>query len=177
MVWRLVETNRVALAQVSEQADTDMLTGLANRRGLERRLSRLRPLADEGIGIAFMDLDLFKQINDTYGHDAGDELLIQIGERLAALTRAEDVVARIGGDEFIFVGRGRRDEIAALADRLTQAVAGTPFVLTGGVQITASVSVGFSHMASDESDLGEFISRADHAMYQAKHVGKKQDLV
>ncbi|MFZ2269885.1 MAG: diguanylate cyclase [Azonexus sp.] len=160
----------------SRLAHFDTLTGLPNRRMLHDRLlvalgqarRHQRPLA-----VMFLDLDRFKQINDTLGHDVGDQLLIEVGKRLSACVRLCDTVARAGGDEFIIV----LPEIAAPGDACLVAekiigVLRQPMRLGGqDFKTTASIGIGL-RSGDDADDASELMKKADIAMYQAKLAGR-----
>jgi diguanylate cyclase (GGDEF)-like protein len=166
-IAHLVAVNRVALTALAKAANVDMLTGLANRRGLDAALHVSRTEPTDGLGMIFIDLNRFKQVNDSCGHDAGDELLLQVGRRLSAVTRPPDVVARIGGDEFVIACNSSRTAVAALADRISGEIGDTPFQLADRV-VSISASVGFSHMSHQPDDTSALLNSADHAMYRAK---------
>jgi len=160
----------------SKLAHFDTLTGLPNRRMLQDRLWRAiaqakrtqRPLA-----VMFLDVDRFKQINDTLGHDVGDQLLIEVGKRLSASVRECDMVARAGGDEFIIV----LPEISAPGDA---AIVAGKFITAiqrpmqvGRHSFAATASIGIAVRAgSDTDDAAEMMKKADIAMYQAKRAGR-----
>jgi diguanylate cyclase (GGDEF)-like protein/PAS domain S-box-containing protein len=164
-----------AEAILTHRAMHDPLTGLANRALLMDRLAHARAVqqrSGELIALLFLDLDRFKLINDTLGHDAGDRLLIEIAGRLSAVLRPGDTAARIGGDEFILLceGIGHPDDAAMLAQRV-QEVVGLPFPLDG-TEVTVTVSIGIAVVESS-SDTPEAILRdADAAMYRAKDRGR-----
>jgi len=121
----------------------------------------------------FIDLDGFKQINDVYGHDAGDRCLIEVARRLRTTVRASDVVARLGGDEFFVLLEEVQDEIAVesvIRKLLTEAV--RPYDLPGGAQARLSASMGVSLFPDNAGDAGALVKLADAAMYSAKQAGK-----
>jgi len=154
----------------------DSLTGLANRRGFEERLRTLLAERDAGgmsqAALLFLDLDGFKEINDTHGHAAGDRLLCTIAGRLEALVRRSDLVARLGGDEFaiLLVDAGDRDAIAALAGRLLESIR-LPVQIDGAACLV-SASIGIGVYPSDAPDPRALMARADAAMYRVKEAGK-----
>jgi two-component system cell cycle response regulator len=153
----------------------DALTGLPNRRLLIDRLSLAIAHARRNKGamaVMYLDLDGFKQINDTMGHDAGDMLLKMVADRLVAVVRQADTVARMGGDEFV-IGlweTSDADAVATLVSKVIQAVS-QPYRIQGrDVSMTASVGVGMYPMHGDEVET--LMKSADMALYEAKHSGK-----
>ncbi len=152
-------------------AGHDSLTGLANRAFLQERLEQMvstGSLNDESFGLLLIDIDDFKQINDTLGHDAGDALLIAVAERLSNAGRAEDLVARLGGDEFAVVlpGAGTEEAVTAAGDKILHALK-TPWVHSGAL-IDCRASIGASIFPKDGSDKAELLKSADIALYVAK---------
>jgi len=154
----------------------DPLTALPNRQlFLERlRLARSRRLSGSGLAVLFMDVDRFKEVNDTLGHHAGDELLIAVARRLTGAVRPSDVVARFAGDEFLVLA----DEVGSAAGarrfalRLTESLR-KPFALAGETRtVTASLGVTYSAEPSDSPE--EILRRADAAMYLAKQRGRNR---
>ena len=151
----------------------DELTGLPNRRLL---LARLRDsFQDEGVqaGLLFVDIDRFKLINDSLGHDAGDQLLQEVSYRFRRALRPADLIARVGGDEFVVLcpDLDGVDAVAALAARLTDALA-APIDLPGG-RVVVSASIGVVH-ATGPADPSELLQDADLAMYDAKERGRNR---
>jgi diguanylate cyclase (GGDEF)-like protein len=160
-----------ALAETRRQALTDELTEMPNRRHFLRRLNRaILASSASGTSVALLlfDLDHFKELNDTLGHDAGDRLLCQVGERLHTVLRAGDVAARLGGDEFGVLLGGPCDVTQAetVADKILGAIA-KPFPIKGlSLRVTASVGIAlFPEHARDGEQL---MQHADIAMYDAK---------
>ncbi len=160
--------------QLSYEATHDALTGLFNRRGFERRLVRV--VADlEGSTVRhvllYLDLDGFKLVNDTWGHQAGDDLLRDLGRRLDALTRSGDSVARIGGDEFAILlencppAEGRR-----IADAVRLEVSGCGVAVREG-RPTLGVSIGVVDLVSGCDDVDTILHKVDSACYRAKRGG------
>ncbi len=158
-------------------ANHDALTGLPNRGFLEghfkRELARCRKQG-QVLGIAAIDLDGFKPVNDTYGHAVGDELLVQIAQRFTAALRINDLIARTGGDEFvgIFPDIGNRDALAFLGDRLL-GVFRHPFQVAGHT-IMLDGSIGLAIAPDDGNDQDSLLRAADAAMYRAKHAGRRR---
>lgn len=147
------------------------VTGLPNRRGLRARIAialkqlRRRPGL---VTLLFCDLNRFKEVNDSYGHQVGDKLLIELGKRLQSTLRPEDVLARLGGDEFVVLSPGLPTPMAALrlAERL-QALVSKPWI-SQDYSITPSMSVGIASTDDPEVTVDELLRRADLAMYAAK---------
>lgn len=162
-------------AELERIAHYDTLTGLPNRRLLADRLGQeLARSRRTGriLGICFLDLDGFKPVNDHFGHEAGDNLLIEIAHRLQKISRAGDTVARIGGDEFVilFCDLVQEQECFLALERLLATVA-TPFAI-GDQQMSVSASVGVTLFPHDDADDDTLLRHADQAMYQAKEAGK-----
>jgi diguanylate cyclase (GGDEF)-like protein/PAS domain S-box-containing protein len=165
-------TDRLAFeAKLAHQANHDPLTGLPNRTLLAQYVAeRFRP-GIGGLACLFLDLDNFKVVNDSLGHTAGDELLVEVASRLRATVRPGDLVARFGGDEFVVVCENVDEEaVVALAGRVSEALA-RPMRL-GGVDIRPYASVGVTVQTGEHGAADELIRDCDIAMYQAKASGK-----
>ena len=155
----------------------DSLTGAANRSLLHERidaaLARCDREADVGVGLLLLDLNRFKEVNDTLGHHAGDQLLVEVAARLSAAARRNDLVARLGGDEFAVLLPGVPDEATAieLGERVHAALCGPATV--DGVVVDVSGSIGISRYPGPSANAGELLQHADIAMYTAKrgHLG------
>ncbi len=176
MTIAFVVSRRVALQarQLATQAMYDPLTGLANRALLHERLEfeigRFRHTPTP-FGIALMDLDRFKEVNDTLGHNVGDELLQEVGRRLKETVRADDTVARLGGDEYVVLIHDLEPEgVPAVANKLLAALE-KPFHWQNQ-SIDLGASLGISLYPSQSIDASELIRCADIAMYVAKHSGQ-----
>jgi two-component system cell cycle response regulator len=153
----------------------DALTGLPNRRLLMDRLSLSIAHAHRNkstMAVLYLDLDRFKQVNDSLGHDAGDMLLNMVAARLTATVRQEDTVARLGGDEFVIAWweLTQVDDVANLASKVVQDLS-KPYLIQGhDVHISASVGVGIYPMHGEDGET--LMKRADMSMYEAKRMGK-----
>ncbi len=157
-------------------AHHDALTGLPNRSFLEGHFKKeLARSKDTGtvLGVAVIDLDGFKPVNDTYGHAVGDALLVQIGQRLGTALRISDVIARTGGDEFVgvFPDVNNRDSLSFLGERLL-GVFTHPFEVMGHT-LAMSGSIGLAIAPDDGADQDSLLRAADAAMYRAKQAGKR----
>jgi diguanylate cyclase (GGDEF)-like protein len=155
--------------QIKLEARTDELTGLANRRALLARAQSVVGAATAGrpAALLLLDLDGFKEVNDSLGHPAGDDLLRQVGPRLRAALRADDVLARLGGDEFaVLVPDTTLDEAQALAHRLRELVL-EPFTVEG-IRLHVGVSIGVATSPVPATSVPELLRCADVAMYTAK---------
>jgi diguanylate cyclase (GGDEF)-like protein len=158
------------LAETRRQATTDELTGLANRRLLYERLqAQMRIASADGSPLTLLiaDLDGFKELNDTLGHQAGDLLLKQIGPRVLDVLRAGDTLARLGGDEFAVVLPGLDPDGAMSVVQRIQAAIDVPFTISG-LKIHIEASIGVAGSPQHATDTEALIQRADVAMYQAK---------
>lgn len=167
------EINDLKHAEIALQeiATHDTLTGLPNRYLMFDRLNQLLIRAERfatGFALLFMDLDGFKRINDSRGHDVGDLLLRGVAERLTQSVRAADTVARIGGDEFVILLDGPRtgDDATAVAQKIQGAI-GKPFALPGG-PANVTVSIGIGLYPEDGHEVDVLLRAADVAMYRSK---------
>lgn len=161
---------RRAESRLAELAMRDALTGLFNRRYLDERTAAQGSV--EGTAMLFVDLDHFKRINDEYGHEVGDGVILEVARRLLAHSRAQDVVVRLGGDEFVVLCDGvAGSDVAALAARIVEAIAVPIVVGTQVVAVTASCGVVQAEPGSSPTGL---LEAADAAMYRAKRSGRNQ---
>lgn len=162
--------------ELSHQALHDELTALPNRKYFEQHLAELisRDAGKQARSfvVLFLDLDRFKQINDTLGHKVGDLLLIEVGERLQTCLRSEDVLARMGGDEFtMIISRcNRRSVSEVVASRMIDSIS-RPFEIQGH-KFVIGASIGLANYPSDGKDTVELLKHADAAMYKAKQAGR-----
>ena len=162
-------------SELTDLANKDVLTGLPNRRLLEDRMIQALKAAKRThhiVGILFLDLDNFKDVNDTHGHAVGDELLISVAERLSQLLREEDTVARIGGDEFIILlpKISADTQAVATAEKIVSKLA-MPFDIAGHL-LQIGGSVGIVLYPKHDNDPYNLIKYADSAMYSAKRQGR-----
>jgi len=183
--FMLLRRKAIQLKRVQEilksQADTDFLTGLSNRRQLLLRcseeMSRLGRLREESssqghLTFIMLDIDFFKKINDTYGHDGGDEVLREMSSRLRKNLRQHDIIGRYGGEEFLIVlVDSNPEQLQTIAERLWHSVRSTP-VNFKGQQISATVSLGVATRTGDDVSHEQIITRADEALYHSKHTGR-----
>jgi diguanylate cyclase (GGDEF)-like protein len=158
-----------------KQANYDLLTQLPNRQLFNDRLEyeiKMSHRADLSLALLFIDLDFFKSVNDTMGHGAGDLLLINVAQRISAVVRESDTVARISGDEFTAIlpqlesAHNAKRVAIAIVETLSQ-----PFDLNGEM-VTISASVGISIYPQDAKNSKELMQNADKAMYKVKHQGR-----
>jgi diguanylate cyclase (GGDEF)-like protein/PAS domain S-box-containing protein len=172
---RDVTDRKMLEEELAHQAFHDSLTGLSNRAVFRDRVDHALARSardDSSLTVLLLDLDGFKMVNDSLGHDAGDDLLVAVGARIESCGRASDTVARLGGDEFAILleDSGDEDQATAVADRVLSELA-APFEVHGReVFVRASVGIAFSHGGDATPD--ELIRNADTAMYAAKSGGK-----
>jgi len=172
-----VQENIALRLQFEQAALSDPLTGFRNRRWLDQTLSRIvqRHLhAAEPLCIAIMDIDHFKQVNDTYGHAAGDDVLLQIGRLVRANLRPEDSAARIGGEEFVLIlPHTLLPGAISAVERLREAIAGAAFKHHGRKLPQVTVSLGLVEVERGETP-EQLLARADVALYAAKQSGRNR---
>jgi two-component system cell cycle response regulator len=174
---RAMTASLSARSETLEQAAlTDALTGMQNRRyfddALKEYLEEFRRI-DKPVGLMILDLDHFKQVNDTHGHDIGDEVLRAVASCLKDMTRYHDVVARLGGEEFAVVAPNMdADMLTRLAERIRKAIAATT-VLNGNIRLKITTSVGLAVWDRKET-AEEFFRRADKQLYEAKRQGRNR---
>lgn len=187
----IAEKNR----ELAELSITDPLTGLKNRRFvgetiredtsiIQREMHNVRlgrkPFDEKAaaLGVFMIDVDRFKRVNDVYGHEAGDAVIVEIARRLLAMMRQSDCVARWGGEEFLVITRqSRRADALPLAERIRQTIEGSAFAVAPGQSIRKTVSIGFCHypfLLGGEEKLSwhQVVAMADSALYLAKHNGR-----
>jgi diguanylate cyclase (GGDEF)-like protein/PAS domain S-box-containing protein len=162
-----------ARAQIAQLAYYDTLTGLPNRARLRHLISEAIAIGSDGksVALTFLDIDNFKDVNDSLGHSAGDEMLVEFAQRLRTQVQAGDVLGRLGGDEFVLLLPDRDAAGASLvASRIMEALS-LPLKL-GARQVPVSVSMGISIYPDNATDLDTLIQQADAAMYKAKQAGR-----
>jgi diguanylate cyclase (GGDEF)-like protein len=169
----LALNNAWLLEQVRRLAGSDALTGLPNRRHFEESLERelLRAMrTEQPVNLLILDIDHFKKINDTYGHQTGDTVLRAVARRLSETVRAEDVVARYGGEEFaIIMPNAATEEAVLLAERLLRAVE--------HVDVPVTVSIGIATYIRHAADASALVEAADQALYESKRAGRNRKTV
>ncbi|EAZ99955.1 ammonium transporter [Marinobacter sp. ELB17] len=177
VVMQDVTNSKLLQQQLSFQAIHDPLTGLINRREFERSLQSLIQDVEHNASehlLCYLDLDQFKIVNDTCGHQAGDELLKQLANTLKPLLRQSDILARLGGDEFgVLLSHCPLNQGQEIAEQLREAVCGFHFSWDGQV-FAVGVSIGIVHLTQPCGDLGIMLSKADTACYLAKNLGRNR---
>jgi two-component system cell cycle response regulator len=176
---RFTDALRGAMQASLQLAVTDALTGLHNRRYLDNHLGAL--FSDEtgrrlGLAALILDIDRFKAINDSYGHEAGDEVLRTFAERVRQDTRPVDIVARYGGEEIVVIlPEAGLAEARSIAERIREKVEAMPFSVqraTRTIPVTVSIGVAIRH--PEDAGPGDMLKRADVALYRAKASGRNR---
>src|SRR6202008_2727627 len=162
-----------------EMAITDALTGLHNRRYMESHLAALAEQAasrGKPLGLMMLDIDYFKSINDTYGHDAGDDVLREFAVRIRKSIRGIDLACRYGGDEFVIVDPENDPDVPGrVAERLRRSIAGEKFAINKGAKrVDVTISIGLSTLERKGEAVSDVLKRADTALYRAKHDGRNR---
>lgn len=170
---------RASVVKTYEMAVTDSLTGLHNRLYLETHLATLFKRAVERrrpLSILMTDIDRFKLINDTYGHDGGDEVLREFARRLRRNVRGSDLASRYGGEEFFIVMPETDSTLASIvAERIRREVASTPFVINeSGTSVPMTISIGIASVLPNGDTVQNLLKRADDALYGAKAAGRNR---
>ncbi|TWF56615.1 PleD family two-component system response regulator [Neorhizobium alkalisoli] len=170
---------RLSMRQTIELAVTDGLTGLSNRRYLDNHLkvlfnraaARGRPLS-----VCITDIDRFKAVNDTYGHDAGDEVLKEFAMRIRSTVRGADLACRFGGEEFVVVMPDTdAEQAAAIAERLRDIIERTPFLIKStGAKLSITASLGIACNLAGAETPEQLLKQADRALYEAKNSGRNK---
>lgn len=161
--------------RIQEMAIRDELTGLYNRRHAVERMMKVREMANRNalnFAVAYLDLDFFKRVNDTYGHNVGDEVLRAFSRLMGEQLSGRDFAARLGGEEFLIVlVKSDLESCVQLAERVRSAVPTLRFSSASNLSVT--VSIGVAQFSAGES-LDQLLARADDALYQAKHSGRNR---
>ncbi len=170
--------------ELQGQLHTDPLTKIGNRRsyveGLDATLARANRGMGEPVSLAVIDIDHFKKVNDTYGHQAGDQVLVGLATFLKKNTRAADTICRIGGEEFVLILPGTSINVAwSLLTRLGKLIASGLSITVSGITIPITVSIGVAAWRrgdgqSSGETAGELFERADSALYEAKNSGRNR---
>jgi len=177
--WRYTAKLRSSVQQSWQLAITDPLTGLFNRRYMETQVAALledRARREGLFSLLLVDVDLFKAVNDTHGHDVGDRVLTELGERIRKTVRALDLACRIGGEEFMIALPDTDVAVACkVAERLRRAVHDKPF--NAGTKLSPlslTISIGVAGLESASDRLEHMLKRADEALYRAKRDGRNR---
>jgi two-component system cell cycle response regulator len=177
---RYTERLRDNVQMSIEMAITDALTGLSNRRYMESHLGTLVEQASargKPLSALVIDIDYFKAINDTHGHDAGDDVLRDFALRLKRSIRGIDLACRYGGEEFVIVMPETDMAVAAMvAERLRRRIAAEPFAITqeGAQTIPVTISIGIAGLRGKDDSAASLLKRADQALYRAKRDGRNR---
>lgn len=169
---RYIVFRKQKLIELNKRANYDALTGLANRYCLNNKLNELVAKKDSYFAIVFVDIDHFKVINDTLGHDAGDQLIIQISKRLQSCLRDHDLLARLGGDEFaVIINTNINDDgLKPIVERMHNSISALYHI--DDTKVKSSASIGVARFPFDGDDSKTLFKNADIAMYAAKNAGR-----
>lgn len=158
------------LGKLSRESLTDPLTGLDNRRGLRRALDQLQA-RQRPFSVITLDIDHFKQVNDQFGHDLGDQVLLHLSAQMRACTRSDDLICRSGGEEFVILLPDMDlDSASALGERLRERMANSP----SPVGIPVTISLGVAYASAGKHSPAQILKLADQALYQAKQQGRNR---
>jgi two-component system cell cycle response regulator len=176
---RYTERLRDTMQLSIEMAITDALTGLHNRRYMESHLTTLVEQAvarEKPLTVLVLDIDYFKAINDTFGHDAGDDVLREFAVRVKKSIRGIDLACRYGGEEFVVVMPETDMAVAAMvAERLRRRIAAEAFAIAQGAgSVEVTISIGLAALASPDDVAASILKRADQALYRAKRDGRNR---
>ncbi|MFN3365607.1 MAG: GGDEF domain-containing protein [Exiguobacterium mexicanum] len=174
-----IQRSERLISKYKEAAFTDALTGLGNRRRFEEEMKRVDEEVFNGtqdVALLFLDIDHFKSINDTYGHDAGDAILIELGNRLTKTARTDDMVCRNGGEEFsVLLADCTLSQGFVIGKRYLRQIAETPFLLPDGSYIDVTVSIGIASTSESKiATSSQLIKKADVGLYVAKRSGRNR---
>ncbi|MFY9946347.1 MAG: GGDEF domain-containing protein [Exiguobacterium chiriqhucha] len=174
-----IQRSERLISKYKEAAFTDSLTGLGNRRRFEEEMKRVDEEVFNGtqdVALLFLDIDHFKSINDTYGHDAGDAILVELGNRLTKTARTDDMVCRNGGEEFsVLLADCTLSQGFVIGKRYLRQIAETPFLLPDGSFIDVTVSIGIASTSESKiATSSQLIKKADVGLYVAKRSGRNR---
>ncbi|MCF0216584.1 MAG: GGDEF domain-containing protein [Fibrobacteraceae bacterium] len=162
---------------IEERSKVDSLTGLHNRRWLEEMYTREMQRSNAGdfsLSAFMLDIDLFKTVNDTYGHLSGDQVLVEIAQEIQAYTRPSDMPVRYGGEEFsVFLPGTTTENAKIIAERIRKAIERKSILLPNGESIQVTISIGIAERVTDDT-VESLIERADKALYHAKNNGRNK---
>jgi len=176
---RLNDRLRESVQATMQMAVRDSLTGLNNRRYFDSHVETMFNKASIGgkpFALIIIDIDHFKQVNDTYGHPVGDEVLRLFSERLVKSVRSKDLASRFGGEEFVIAMPDTDGELAmVVAERMRREIAEHPMVCENGtLQIPVTLSAGIAALSSPDDSVAAMLERADKALYEAKRAGRNR---
>ena len=168
-------TKRKALeSQLRELSEKDELTGLYNRRKLSQEINKELAKPENTFSLIMFDIDFLKKINDTYGHTTGDSILCLLAKESERVIRKNDLLARIGGDEFIILLRNTKEEKAVkIAKKLLNTLKNTNFSQSG-CETNPTISIGITQTSRQNESIGDLLKRVDIALYKAKNNGRNQ---
>ncbi|UTT43674.1 GGDEF domain-containing protein [Exiguobacterium aurantiacum] len=174
-----IQRSERLISKYKEAAFTDALTGLGNRRRFEEEMKRVDEEVFNGtqdVALLFLDIDHFKSINDTYGHDAGDVILVELGNRLTQTARTDDMVCRNGGEEFsVLLADCTLSQGFVIGKRYLRQIAEAPFLLPDGSLIDVTVSIGIASTSESKiATSSQLIKKADVGLYVAKRSGRNR---
>lgn len=175
-VNRLLVRGLLTERELERRTRQDPLTGLLNRAGLASELSQ-RTERNDRFSLLYLDLDDFKNVNDNFGHQIGDELLIAVSDRLRDACAPEDAIARVGGDEFVVLSRASDTATATVVGERLIAAIGTQGPVPGSEAAFGGVSIGIAVCPDHGKDLGTLLGEADAALYQAKYSGRARCVI
>jgi len=177
-VGLMLQLRRVLIPELLRLAQIDALSGVYNRRAFTEaaeELLRRAQQAERPMAVALIDVDFFKQVNDTHGHDAGDQVIRQVSELLRQAVRSTDLVGRLGGDEFAILVQLPGDAATQMLERTRQMINATPVSTAEGQQVQVNLSVGVTSTAGQAGySLDGLMGAADAALYAAKDRGRGQ---
>lgn len=176
---RKIERSERLITKYKEAAYTDTLTGLGNRRQFDEEMKRVDEevfTSLNEIALLLIDIDHFKSVNDTYGHDAGDAILVELGQRLSGIARTDDMVCRNGGEEFsVLLADCNLSQALIIANRYLKEVSKQPFQLPDGSTLEVTISIGVSSTSERKVvTSAQLIKKADIGLYVAKRNGRNQ---